>query len=180
MANSLLIDQVSFKNNITAGRQRGFYVRNKRALEIVDIYDQVIRSRRQPAIFQVRLLPRNRQRTLRSPPRPLIQPGLGNINRRNVESFFCEKQGVASCATGDIQRLPPRYVPMTPVQNLLEKGGRLFRGAALPVLTLPSDPIIERHKQSCQRAMMLRTRPAPASPRKPASRRFFSRSGCIH
>ena len=153
MANDLLIDQVGFKNDIAAGRQRGFHMRNERALEIVDIYDQLIGSRRQPAMLQVCLLPRDRERTLRSPPRPLVQSDLGNIDGRNGESFCREKQGVASCATGDIQRSPRRYVPMTLVQDLLKKSGRLFRAVALPILAIPSDLIIERHKRSSSKKL---------------------------
>src|SRR5258708_24422556 len=106
-------------------------MRNERALEIVDIYDQLIRSRRQPAMLQVCLLPRDRERTLRSPPRSLVQSDLGNIDGRNGESFCREKQVVSSRAPVDIQSSPPRYVPMTLLQDFLKKSGRRFRSVSL-------------------------------------------------
>ena len=154
MANDLLIDQVGFKNDIAAGRQRGFHMRNERALEIVDIYDQLIGSRRQPAMLSGLPAAKRSRAHAPQPAAPLGPIRLaGNIDGRNGEILCREKQGVASRAAGDIQCSPRRYVPMTLVQDLPTKSGRLFRAVALPILAIPSDLIIERHKRSSSKKL---------------------------
>ena len=57
MADSLLIDQVSFKDNVAVGLERPPDLINPRALQIIEIHDQVVSGSGKFNLLQVRKVP---------------------------------------------------------------------------------------------------------------------------
>ena len=57
MADSLLIDQVGLKNDLTLGFERSSDLRKQRSLQVIEIHDQIVGGGGKFNLLQVSLLP---------------------------------------------------------------------------------------------------------------------------
>jgi len=104
MAENPLVDKISFEHDIPAELEGHFHFGDERALEEIEIQDQVISALGELYPVQVCLSEIDGQPLLLGRSSSLLQGNLGNIDSLYMKAFLSEKEGVPSLAGGDIER----------------------------------------------------------------------------
>src|SRR5688572_16966142 len=116
MAKHLLIDQVSFEDHMTTELERSFDLRNERALQIIDVENQIVFSFRKSALLEIQLLKVDLEMLLLSMKACRIQRDFRDIHGSHFKASLRQVNCVSSFSCCDIQASSGRELPAVGLQ----------------------------------------------------------------
>ena len=177
MPDLFLIDQIGFKNDVTAGLHRSLDLPNQRALQVVEVDDKIERGVVQLNVIEIGLAPIDAQLLRFGSLASCGQCYGRSIDSDDVETQLSKIERISSLAAGDVQDAPARQLPCVRFKHLAQEASRCVSAARLSVLFVPSGLIVLRQEWSLRRL----SKPlARALARTLLLPRLFSKSGCTH